>query len=97
MVAIFTWIMILKIPEIQLYVCLTFSQDVTGRTGCTAGQEVLPDGEDQTSGIQAPAAEKSAPVYIREEEGHCSSCQKRPGKGDFGTFYKKGHLAGTCL
>lgn len=56
--------------------------DVTGRTCCRAGQEVLPDGEDQTFGIQAPAAGKPAPIHIREEEGHCSSCQKRPGKGD---------------
>lgn len=86
-VAILTLIMILKIRFPN--VCLTFIEDVAGRAFCAAGQEVLPDGEDQTSGIQAPAAEESAPVHIREEEGHCSSCQKRPGEGEFGTFYQK--------
>lgn len=68
---------------------LTFTQDVTERTGCSTGPEVLPDGQDQTSGVQAPAAEKPAPVRLGEEEGHCSSCQKRPGKGEFGALYER--------
>lgn len=88
-VATFTCILTLKIQEIRNDVYLTFIQDVTGRAGCTAGQEVLPDGEDQASGIQAPAAEESAALHHREKEGHCSSCQKRPGKGEFRALLEK--------
>lgn len=58
-------------------------QDVAGGGGCAAGQEVLPDGQDQAAGVPAPAAEKPAPLYHRAKEGHCSSCEKRHGKGGF--------------
>lgn len=42
---------------------LSFIGDVAGRAGRAAGQEDLPDREDQTSGVQAPAAEESAALH----------------------------------
>lgn len=56
-------------------------EDVPGTAGCATGQEVLPDREDQTSGVQDPPTEMSAALRLRETEGHCRGCQKRPRQG----------------
>lgn len=71
-------------------------KDVPTTTGCAAGQEVLPDGENQTSGEQDLPAEEPAALRYRETEGHSRGCQEGPQQGDSITVNSTWYISIVC-
>lgn len=64
--------------------CCVSVKDVPRAAGCAAGQEVVPDWENQTSGAEDPPPAEPAALRYREAQGYCRVCQKGPGQGGRG-------------